>query len=652
MQALKKQVADLTAKLEEVKTDKVVVVKKDIKCCMFKPDNKNISPEDWLSDVQQIFLENKFTDAEKVTFLREHLHNSAFAEIRCRLLDADFKKPSKILEIFESVYCTVISVEKLKISLYNRGQHSDESVHDYCRSLLILNQKLRRRDQNEALSEQTLKNIFIDGIRSSELKFVLRSVVTTSPTMTIDNLRTLAIDFEKDHEKEKKPEKNQDKNFSKSKTVDSYLQNVPKNAENDEIEKMKSENRKLRDELEKIKRENNQNKGNYGKSKANNENIVSNVAQTTEVPQPENRKCYVCNVPGHLAKNCFYKNNQSFARGFSGHQRPRFSGRGYSQGPRAFGTQFGGRGNFRTPWRGATYPDPSYSYSYPSPSYSYQSTYPEVSTSTGVQEPAPMQYGPPPIQYGPPPVQYGPPPHMQPTDGHARQPSVPVTMSGGTANNNLETCVNYDKKWKKLVGSVTEIPIVIQGIPLTGQLDSGSQVTTMVEWCYKKYFSNFVMHSLKDVLEIRSSTDHSLPYLGFIEVPVMCQSRELKNVGIVIIPDPTSNHAVELKNKYPILVGTNITDSIPELFCTKKREKAKQKFDGKQLKYCNRQTIVIKANESIKVPVKVPKCEILKNDDICIESGIRTSNDGRTLHPIVTPAVCKGKNIKISTFSP
>ena len=93
--------ADKLKQLEDAQKTKTVTIRKDPKCSIFKDDSKGISAEDWLADVQDIFLENLMNPSEKVSFLREYMSDSVYKEVRVKLRGNDTKDPAKIIDAFK-----------------------------------------------------------------------------------------------------------------------------------------------------------------------------------------------------------------------------------------------------------------------------------------------------------------------------------------------------------------------------------------------------------------------------------------------------------------------------------------------------------------------------------------------------------------------
>ena len=642
----KEKIEELTARLQllegalqnqnpssAVQTPQTVVVKKDPKCPIFRADCKEISAEDWLTDVTEIFLASSMTDTEKTTFLREHMQNAVFSEIRCRLRGDDYKDPEKILEIFERIYCSVVSIDELNVALYTRSQKKDESIQDYSRAILDLNQRIYRRDEHQALNDGSLKQVFINGIASDELKQHLKTTVSTDRTSTIDDLRDRAIQFERDL---KKSYQNKPKSVE-NKTQISNFEEAREDKILKKLEKMELEigDLKKKTSSQPVVAQNKSNTYNQNHAKNNNNAAVNKNENSFQANNSAPRRCFICQGVNHLARDCWHKGN-SYA------PQPR----GYSYRPR-----------FRPFQRGAFQPQYSMQMqSRPQMSYGSASFLPPESTYYPPQ-PAPMQSP----SFAPTVPMTMPPPFSTPRmdegvyntnqwPGGAR----PRTSQGNANCNSSNIQHNGDEIINKLVGKVRVIDILLNGRQVKCQLDSGSQVTTMGKSVYDILCPDIPINEINGLLDIKSSTEHSLPYLGYIEVPITMFGKQLQSVGIIIIKDPVTNYVRDLKGQYPILLGTNILDLFPNFELTSKKCEELGQVDGSDVKYCGSQRLTLKPDQVRNVPVTVVNFRVAINSKICIESGIAVNKNNDHLAPVVIPTACnlKKKDSVVPIYNP
>ena len=150
----------------------------------------------------------------------------------------------------------------MKVALYSCAQKKEENIQDYVSSLLDLNQCIYRRNPQQELDDESLKAVFVNGVHSESLKQHLKTTVKTGPSLTIDDLRERATQFEKDQ--------GLDVHKHKCKTVDNKSQQVndsPVSARDDLVLKKLE---KLEKEISDIKK-----KQSEDKIVANNKNLYS-----------------------------------------------------------------------------------------------------------------------------------------------------------------------------------------------------------------------------------------------------------------------------------------------------------------------------------------------------------------------------------------
>ena len=70
----------------------------------------------------------------------------------------------------------------------------------------------------------------------------------------------------------------------------------------------------------------------------------------------------------------------------------------------------------------------------------------------------------------------------------------------------------------ELVGKVNTVTIIVNNIPATTLLDTGSCVSVLSESFYKEDFPDIDIHALADLIRIECADGQLLPYLGYIEV--------------------------------------------------------------------------------------------------------------------------------------
>lgn len=138
--------------------------------------------------------------------------------------------------------------------------------------------------------------------------------------------------------------------------------------------------------------------------------------------------------------------------------------------------------------------------------------------------------------------------------------SVSSAGQGETATSQCPTNKHFHFLPEGLIGTKCTAQILIDGIPITCLLDTGSQVTTIPESFYKTHLSNHHLKPLNDLLEVEGANGQAVPYLGYVNLDIPLPSDFLgtpMDVATVALVVP------DLQTHQPfILVGTNTLDAV------------------------------------------------------------------------------------------
>ena len=69
-----------------------------------------------------------------------------------------------------------------------------------------------------------------------------------------------------------------------------------------------------------------------------------------------------------------------------------------------------------------------------------------------------------------------------------------------------------------LVGDTQIVDVLADGITTKALLDSGSQVSTVAEWFFKKYLQSSDLISVDEILDLRQVSRPPLQYIGIMAV--------------------------------------------------------------------------------------------------------------------------------------
>lgn len=110
-----------------------------------------------------------------------------------------------------------------------------------------------------------------------------------------------------------------------------------------------------------------------------------------------------------------------------------------------------------------------------------------------------------------------------------------------------------------LVGTPTEVSVIIEGVKTAALLDTGSTVSTVSQAFYEQHLHHIEMKPLDSILKIECADGQLLPYEGFIEAEIEFSGtglHEKKNklvmcIFLVVPPSPYNTTV-------PVLIGTNV----------------------------------------------------------------------------------------------
>jgi len=104
-----------------------------------------------------------------------------------------------------------------------------------------------------------------------------------------------------------------------------------------------------------------------------------------------------------------------------------------------------------------------------------------------------------------------------------------------------------------LVGAASEMVTRVNNKYVLSLIDTGSMVSTVSESYWRTELSDVPLKSCSDLLQVKDAGEHTLPYLGYIEVDVKIDPiLEVFQAPVLVVYD------TEYKKRVPFLIGTNI----------------------------------------------------------------------------------------------
>ncbi|XP_049897830.1 uncharacterized protein LOC126388653 [Epinephelus moara] len=100
------------------------------------------------------------------------------------------------------------------------------------------------------------------------------------------------------------------------------------------------------------------------------------------------------------------------------------------------------------------------------------------------------------------------------------------------------------------IGQCPTIGVTIEGVGLSGLLDTGSQVTLMQQSLFEKHFTQAKLGKAPVVFRLRAANGLEIPYTSYAVLDLEVEGIEIPGRGIVIVKDEHCTH--------PLIVGMNV----------------------------------------------------------------------------------------------
>ena len=126
---------------------------------------------------------------------------------------------------------------------------------------------------------------------------------------------------------------------------------------------------------------------------------------------------------------------------------------------------------------------------------------------------------------------------------------------GSTETQSLPT---HNEVFDKAVGQCPVVGVKIGGIPVSALVDTGSEVTTITENFFNKYFSQQGLLSTNTWLKLTAANGLDIPYIGYFEADVECCGKLIEKRGILVVQDPPNASSQRRKAAVPGLLGMNV----------------------------------------------------------------------------------------------
>ena len=144
-------------------------------------------PEMWIERATRTVSNQQLTGEEAVLFLRDYLVDSADEEVRHQTP----KNPTELFNVLRVVFGSKSSYSSKMREFYNRFQKTNETIVEYSHALVSLVKKMNVEGDDR---ENLLKQMFVDGVKSSNLKRYIGQKFRENPRITFLQLRQMALE--------------------------------------------------------------------------------------------------------------------------------------------------------------------------------------------------------------------------------------------------------------------------------------------------------------------------------------------------------------------------------------------------------------------------------------------------------------------------
>lgn len=247
--------------------------------------------EEFIAETNAIFETRKMTTPEKVEFILTHLEGPAREEIRL-YPKTDQNDPKKLLDILKKEFGEKHSLPELFKIFYNRKQKDEESLREYSHALSSLFERIIQKSPSpsDRPSDITVRDQFVNNVKDHLLRKELKKLVRSNPLVSFLDVREEALKWSEEEVTAKSVTNRREASTRPRSDNDVACKVVSASGTSElkEIQGALSRQQKLIEDLVKTV------KTLEGKNKA-----------------PKEWKCYSCNEPGHIARNCPVKKSRS-----------------------------------------------------------------------------------------------------------------------------------------------------------------------------------------------------------------------------------------------------------------------------------------------------------------------------------------------------
>lgn len=114
---------------------------------------------------------------------------------------------------------------------------------------------------------------------------------------------------------------------------------------------------------------------------------------------------------------------------------------------------------------------------------------------------------------------------------------------------------------ERAVADCPEVDVLLEDMPITCLIDTGSQVTTITESFFRRLFG-FNLFNVGNMIRITGANELEVPCLGYIEVGIEISGILVPQVGVLVIKDPVDAQGLERKKRVPGLLGSNFFSAL------------------------------------------------------------------------------------------